>query len=89
LHQTRQRISRLQFAPSFAESALSLQAAALAAETAEVLRGSPFVPSRTRGLQDVLEAADEVNPRLSESPVFQRFLSLVERAEQVPKRGAE
>jgi len=78
----RQRISRLQFAPSFAESPLSLQAAVMAAETAEVLRQSYFAPKRSRSLQDVLVLADEVNPRLARRRSFQRLRLLAERAER-------
>jgi Ca-activated chloride channel family protein len=78
-----QRISRLQFAPSLAESALSLQAATVAARTAEVLSDSPFVISKSRGLRDVIALAREVNPRLASRPSFERFVAFVERAEHV------
>ncbi len=79
----RQRISRLQFAPSWSESPLSLQMAALAAETAEILRQSPFTTAKSRSLQAVLEMADQVNWQLADRPDFQRFLSLVEQLEGV------
>jgi hypothetical protein len=79
----RQRISRLQFAPSLAEAALSLQGATIAAQTAEVLSDSPFVFGRTRGLKDVIALAREVNPRLAGRPSFQRFVAFVEQAEYV------
>ena len=85
--QTRQRISRIQFAPSFAESSLSLQAAAIAAETAEVLRESPFVDSRERSLVHVLEFAENVNPRLEKSLAFQQFVNVVEQLEAVRQRN--
>jgi hypothetical protein len=52
-HTRKQAISRLQFAPSFAEAPRSLQLAALAAETAEVLRGSFFAPIATHDLEQV------------------------------------
>lgn len=83
LKRVRQRISRLQFATSLAESPLSLQAAAVAAETGEVLRESFFSTSKSRSLQAVLEAAAQVNPRLAQSANFQQFVSLVERIEHV------
>ncbi len=53
LHTKKQPISRLQFAPSFAEAPRSLQLAALAAETAEVLRGSYFAPVPSHDLGQV------------------------------------
>lgn len=53
LHTKKQPVSRLQFAPSFAEAPRSLQLAALAAETAEVLRGSYFAPVASHDLDQV------------------------------------
>jgi Ca-activated chloride channel family protein len=79
----RQRVSRLQFAPSWAESPLSLQTAALAAETAEILRESPFTTAKSRSLQAVLEKAWQVNWQLADRPDFQRFVALVEEIERV------
>ena len=55
------RVSRPQFAKSFAESAASLQAVALAAETARALR-SHAAPGR--GLGRVLDLASQVQPQL-------------------------
>ena len=83
----RQRISRIQFAPSFAESSLSLQAAAIAAETAEVLRESPFVESRGKNLAHVLDVAENVNPRLAKSHAFQQFVNVVEQLEAIRLRN--
>lgn len=77
-----QRVSRIQFATSVAESPLPLQAAAIAAETAEVLRESYFVPRDQRTLEHVLETASQVNPRLYEQGSFQRLLSLMRRVEE-------
>jgi Ca-activated chloride channel family protein len=79
----RQRISRLQFAPSFAEAALPLQAATIAAEAAEVLGDSHFVAVKSRGLKDVVVLAREVNPLLAGRPSFERFVAFVEQAEYV------
>jgi Ca-activated chloride channel family protein len=82
-----QRISRLQFALSFEQSPLSLQAAAVAAEAAEVLRESPFaVGVRARSLRAVLSQADRVNPLLAERPAFASFVELISAAEQTRVR---
>jgi hypothetical protein len=91
-HAASQRISRLQFATSFAESPLSLQAGLLAAETAAVLKQSydfvlladaayAYAP-KTRDLTQVLEAGRRVNPRLATRPDFQRFLTFVGEADR-------
>lgn len=77
-----QRISRLQFALAFDQSRISLQAAALAAEAAEVLRGSPYVEAPSHGLQDVLNRAEQVPEDLSQRPDFQRFVELLRQAER-------
>lgn len=88
-----QRISRLQFAPSAAEMPLSLQQAALAAETAEVLKGSRdalrelgLIPANGRGLEGVLAAGRTVHPRLAQRQDFQAFLELVVRLERLEKK---
>ncbi len=87
-----QRISRLQFAPTAAEMPLSLQQAALAAETAEVLKGSRdalrelgLIPANSRGLEGVLAAGRTVHPRLAQRPDFQAFLEFVARLEKLEK----
>jgi Ca-activated chloride channel family protein len=77
-----QRISRLQFATSFLDSGSSLQAAALAAETAEVLRQSYFTPRGAHSLDRVTAMAMRANPRLREQPEFKRLLRLAEMAQQ-------
>ncbi len=82
----RQRIIRLQFATSFDSAAPSLQAATIAAETAEILRESPFAESRSRDLQPVLDVAERVNSRLAEQHGFRQFMSLVQEAELVRSR---
>jgi hypothetical protein len=73
-------VSRFEFKPSFAEAPLSLQAAAIAAEAAEVLRQSPFASPRNRDLSGVLARAEEVNPRLKERASYQRFLRVLRQA---------
>lgn len=87
------RISRIQFATSLEGAPICLQAAAVAAETGEILRQSfDFaVPSQNvyhyrpkpRSLEQVLSTARQVNPRLAERADFRRFVSLVERAGRI------
>jgi Ca-activated chloride channel family protein len=82
-----QRISRVQFALSFDQSPLSLQAAAIAAEAAEALRESPFaVGVRSRSLRSVLAQAEHVNPVLARRPAFRSFIELISAAEQTRVR---
>lgn len=90
----RQRVSRLQFATSVAEMSLSLQAAALLAETAEVLRhgysfavdGSRMFSARPKpdSLAHVIDAARRMNPRLAEEPKFVELLRLLH---EIDRRG--
>ena len=80
------RVRRDQFASLFVQAPLSLQQAALVAETAEILRQSPFAPlprnSRSRALGRVLELAGQVDTRLYQRPAFVEFVSLVGQAEK-------
>lgn len=82
-----QRISRVQFAASFEGSALSLQAAAIAAEGAEVLKqgfnfGLP-APNRYRydpkpgGVKHVLFQAERASAVLAQQPRYQRLVELL------------
>jgi Ca-activated chloride channel family protein len=81
-HQTlSQPISRVQFANSLAESPMSLQAAAVAAEAAEVLRGSRAGVAG-HSLDRTLEVARSVHPKLREQADFQRLVALIEAAKQ-------
>jgi hypothetical protein len=81
--QTRQQtISRLQIAPSFHQAPLSLQLAALSAETAEVLRGSYFAPSNSHSLASVAELGSQLNARLRGRPSFERLMTLIEQAQR-------
>jgi len=91
--QLRQRISRLQFAPTFVEAAPSLQQAAFVAEAAELLRGSHdalreinIPAANSRGFAGLLDAARNANPRLLERPDFQHFLRLVQALEKARPR---
>lgn len=81
-----QSISRLQFALSFEQSPLSLRAAALAAEAAEVLRGSPYVRAPGRGLQDVLSRAEQMPRKRAERHDFRCFVELLRAAQGVRVR---
>src|SRR5690606_17582775 len=86
----RRRVSRLQFATSVAEMSLSLQAAALVAETAEVLRGgysfsvdhtTTFVARpKPLGVDHLLAAAATLIPRLTQREDFRELLKWVRRA---------
>ncbi len=86
-----QRISRLQFAPSFEGSAVHLQQAAIAAEVAEVWgRGFNFelvgggggyrYRPKPRDLQHVVHAARRANPQLGQRPDFQDFFRRIEES---------
>jgi len=79
----RRKVRRGQFAASFVQSPLSLQQAALVAQTAEVLRKSPFarVPRGEHRLSGVLELASVADTRLYERPTFVEFISVVEQAD--------
>jgi hypothetical protein len=73
------RVVRSQFAGSFAEAPASLQAVALAAETARLLR-SHAAPGR--GLGRVLDLAGQVKPQLRSQPSFAELVQLVTAAEK-------
>ncbi len=82
-----QRVSRLQFATALEGAALSLQAAAIAAEGAEVLRQSfnfeLVAPDRYRyepkpgGLDHVLAQADRTSAALARQPRYRRLVDLL------------
>jgi Ca-activated chloride channel family protein len=81
-----QRISRLQFSPSWAEAPLSLQAAAIAAQTAEALRESAHRFAASRDFGNILTAASEVNSYLAEQESFRRLTSLIRQLDQIQTR---
>ena len=85
MHKISQRISRVQFAKSFAESPLSLQAAAVAAEAAETLRGSILPPIRGRSGVCWTWPARFPLDWVSES--FRAMVTLVRQAEKVRSHG--
>jgi len=82
----KQRVSRLQFAKSFDESPMSLQAAALAAGTAEALRGS-YYAAGADGVARVAELTTHLHARLLERPAMRDFVSLVEQLNAIGPRA--
>jgi len=79
-----QKIGRARFASEFVQAPLALQQAALIAETAEILRNSPFahVPNQSRAiaLAQVLKLAEEVDTRLHDRADFVDFVDLTRQA---------
>lgn len=78
----RQSLGRLQFATQFNESSRALQQAALAAETAEVLRDSFFVQGKQHSVQHVIEASKGVSYELSKQADFRRFVVFLKDLER-------
>jgi Mg-chelatase subunit ChlD len=88
-HSVRQRISRVQFAPTLAESAPSLQLAAVAAEVGQELTGARAAlrelnlkPANSRGLAGILAITGQLHSDVRVRPEFQRLLSLVKQLEE-------
>lgn len=94
--QLSQRISRVQFAASSGEMPLSLQQAALAAETAEQLRGSrdalrelKITPvGNWQGVGSLIAAARQAHPKLQQRADFQAYLDFLVRLEKLEKAHA-
>jgi Ca-activated chloride channel family protein len=84
----KQEVSRLEFAPSWRESALPLQLATLAAETGEILRGSPFAPAGNHSLDQVADLAAQANPKLADRPSFLRLKQFIELARAIRQSGS-
>lgn len=82
----RRRISRIQFAQTFAEAPMPVQAAIIAAETAELLRGSPYADRPQTSLAAVRDLADQVDLEMAEAPSFKRFVRFIDRALQIGLR---
>ncbi len=78
-----QKIVRGQFVTSLRESPVSLQRAAIAAEAAEVLRGSKFAPKMVRGLQAVLESSQRLSPTAGEERTVQSLVDLIRLVDHV------
>ena len=84
------RITRSEFAGSYAAAPLSLQEAAVAAGFAEVLRDSPFarMPPNAFSLARVLDLANQVDSRLSPRRSLADMLATIEQAARAkPYRG--
>jgi Ca-activated chloride channel family protein len=82
------KVARKEFAAVFTQAPQSLQAAALVAQTAEILRRHPRTLRTPRPLAAVLELAKQVPSDLYQRPSFAEFLSVVEHAESgKPRRG--
>ena len=86
VHHLVQPVGRLQFAPSWMETPLSLQLATLAAETAEVLRGSYFAPPGAHAIDQVAELANRSNSALQARPCFRQLKTLIDMVH--PSRAA-
>ncbi|MEK6249453.1 MAG: DUF3520 domain-containing protein, partial [Planctomycetales bacterium] len=82
LQQRRQRISRIQFAQTFIEMPMSLQAMAIAAETAELLRDSPFVDRSSSSLKSIHSRLRDVDQQMRQTPQFRRLVQFLERAQR-------
>jgi len=65
------------------DAPLPLQAASVVAEAVEVLRGSPFVASRSNpgSLATVFERAGQVDGVLHLEPTFSEFVSFIQQAQ--------
>jgi Ca-activated chloride channel family protein len=85
----RQSLRRLQMAGAFAESSAALQQAALAAETAEVLRESFFVQGKPRSLEHVLDGTKRASYDLSKQPEFRRFITFLKDLEKARGKRSE
>lgn len=88
--QRTQRISRIQFAPTWEQSPLSLQQAAIAAQTAELLRGSRVflrelgqAPQGKGDLAELRETANRAHPRLAERPDFRHWIDFLDQLSNV------
>lgn len=87
--QIRQRISRLQIAPTLGEAAPSLVQAAIAAEVGQELAGSRAAlrelnlkPANTRGLAGVAALSRQVHSDVRQRPEFQRLMELVKQIDE-------
>jgi hypothetical protein len=79
----RRNVDTNDFEASFLSAPLSLQSAAVGAEVAEVLRGSPFAMSRGRSLAHVLNVTRRMSLQSSSHPEFRNLLRFVEQVERV------
>jgi len=77
-----QELSRKQFAPSLSEAPFSLQLAALAAQTAEILRESYFAPPSSHSLTDVARTAQRLSGRLKQRKSIVQLSKLIEQVQR-------
>ncbi len=75
-------VSRLQFVTTLERAPRSLQMAAIAGATAEILRASPYISSESGTLAGVLKVADGLDPSLADNDSLREFLGMVELARQ-------
>ncbi|MCA9173559.1 MAG: VWA domain-containing protein [Planctomycetales bacterium] len=80
----RQRVSRLQFAPSFQQATADLQQSVLAAEAAQILRESPFARGRGHEVSQLGELLWECSEEVRMRPAIERLMSAL-----VSSRAAE
>ena len=76
------RITRWQLADSLLETPPSVQAAAIAAETAELMRHSQFAAGRGHSWARIRQVAADAHPSLAAEPTFRRLMELIDRAER-------
>jgi Ca-activated chloride channel family protein len=77
-----QVVRRLQFVTKFEQAPRSLQMAAIAGATAEILRASPYISSESDALASVLKLADRLDPSLADNESLREFLGVVELAQR-------
>jgi hypothetical protein len=75
------RVSRWQLADSLLETPPSVQAAAIAAEAAEVFRHSYFASGREHSWSRIRQVATEMHPAVLAEPTVRRLLQLVRLAD--------
>lgn len=83
----RRVINRREFAPKLQQAAASLKAAAMAAQTAEILRRVPIART-SNSFADVLALAEQVESELRNKPDFVEFMAVLRQLEgRKPQRG--
>ncbi|PHS03403.1 MAG: hypothetical protein COA78_18060 [Blastopirellula sp.] len=77
-----QKIGRLQFATNWHSTPFSLQTAQITAQAAELLRDSHFTKLRSNTLNQLKDAASNVNPLLKQTSAFQEVIQLIHDIER-------
>jgi Ca-activated chloride channel homolog len=85
--QATRTVRKSDFTASFVQAPLPVQQAALVAQTAEILRRSPFArlprgSAQSAGLAQVRQWAEQADTRLYHNPSFVEFIEFVEQAEK-------